>query len=165
MVTDVSEEPAVSIFKIGFVRVEIWSCYRRKVKGSSWGEQEDQPEWRGDRVLFSLSSWLNRAQSLPHGLTDPSSCKYHQAAFYVNSNFYHVIGKSDVTFLYIALTNFCKCERCLAVIWYKGNLPEKILGACRVGNSFKKVGRCLGISWKSWGKIKIYYKWNYYNAD
>lgn len=114
VVTNVSEEPALSIFKVDFGRVETWSHYRIKVKRSSCGEQEDQPEGRGDRALFSISCWLNRAPSLlPCGLATPSSCKYYQAALYMNSNFYHVIGRSDVTcFMY----NFCQCERGLAVI-------------------------------------------------
>jgi hypothetical protein len=44
----------------------------------------------------------------------------------MNSNFYHVIGESDVTCLCIVLTTY---ESCIAVIWYKGNLPDKILDA------------------------------------
>ena len=67
-----------------------------------------------ETALFSLSCWLNRAQSLlPRGLTDPSSCKYHQGALSMNSNFYHVIGESDVTCLCIVLTTY---ESCIAVI-------------------------------------------------
>jgi hypothetical protein len=52
IVTNVLEEPAVSIFKVDFGRVETWLRYRIQVERSSCGEQEDQPEGRGDGSIL-----------------------------------------------------------------------------------------------------------------
>jgi len=39
VVTNVSEEPAVSVFTVDTGTVEVWSCYRRKVNESTWGSK------------------------------------------------------------------------------------------------------------------------------